>query len=221
MQPKLPHYLTGHLTAVLGVVVLHIGLVAWAMQSSEPIAIPQQQVIQVAMIGASSPEEKENAKRPEKHREEPVKPIKPEGLKKAEPKPKPHESTDVKKKSEKSEEVVNNQPLASVSGPQTAEATEKQAAVTEPSLNAAYLNNPSPEYPHQSKRRGIQGKVLLEVKVTADGKAKEVSIYSSSGSKLLDEAAQTAVRNWRFVPAHRGTEAVEATVLVPVEFKLN
>lgn len=221
MQPKLPHYLTGHLTAVLGVVALHIGLVAWAMQSSDPIAIPQQHVIRVAMIGATTPEKTEDAKRPEKHREESVKPLKAEGLKKEKPKTKPQENTDFQKKSEKSEELIKKQPLASTSGPQAAEATEKQAAVTEPSLNASYLNNPSPEYPYQAKRKGIQGKVMLEVKVTADGKAKDVSISSSSGSKLLDEAAQTAVRNWRFIPAHRGTEAVEATVLVPVAFKLS
>jgi hypothetical protein len=35
------------------------------------------------------------------------------------------------------------------------------------------------------------------------------------------ELDNNAIRHWRFIPAHRGDEIVEAMVLVPVEFRLN
>jgi protein TonB len=45
-----------------------------------------------------------------------------------------------------------------------------------------------------------------------------VDIKQSSGFPRLDEAARAAVERWRFVPARQGTEAVEASVLVPLHF---
>ena len=41
-----------------------------------------------------------------------------------------------------------------------------------------------------------------------------------SFSASLDAAAAEAVKRWHFVPARRGTEAVEAWVRVPIEFRL-
>jgi protein TonB len=62
--------------------------------------------------------------------------------------------------------------------------------------------------------------VLLRVQVGADGLPRHIEIRTSSGSGRLDEAALEAVRRWKFVPARRGDEAVEAWVLVPVAFSL-
>jgi protein TonB len=56
--------------------------------------------------------------------------------------------------------------------------------------------------------------------VGADGLPRHIEIRTSSGSGRLDEAALEAVRRWKFVPARRGDEAVEAWVLVPVAFSL-
>ncbi len=92
--------------------------------------------------------------------------------------------------------------------------------VTPPGFDAAYLNNPAPVYPLVSRRSHEQGTVLLRVRVSGEGAALEVLIEHSSGSPHLDEAALAAVRRWRFVPATRGSESVEAWVLVPVEFEL-
>jgi len=38
---------------------------------------------------------------------------------------------------------------------------------------------------------------------------------------VLDQAALKAVKNWRFVPARRGSEAMVAWVEIPVVFKLD
>jgi protein TonB len=95
------------------------------------------------------------------------------------------------------------------------------APVLPPRFNAAYLNNPPPAYPASARRMGEEGKVLLRVYVTAEGTAGEVRIQNSSGSPLFDDAATAAVRQWRFVPARQGENAVAAWVQVPIVFKLS
>ena len=87
-------------------------------------------------------------------------------------------------------------------------------------FDAAYLRNPAPAYPPLSRRLREEGKVLLKVRVSADGSARTVEVDQSSGSERLDRAAREAVARWRFVPARRGEQPVEATVLVPIIFKL-
>ncbi len=87
-------------------------------------------------------------------------------------------------------------------------------------FDADYLRNPAPPYPPQSRRIGEEGKVVLRVRVSADGNAQDVEIKTSSGSNRLDESARKTVRQWKFVPAKRGGVAVESWVLVPIVFKL-
>ncbi len=89
-----------------------------------------------------------------------------------------------------------------------------------PSFTASYLDNPAPEYPPLARRSGEQGRVILRVHVTADGKADAVELRTSSGSQRLDQAAIETVKRWRFVPARQGSNAVTAWVLVPIAFSL-
>jgi protein TonB len=55
--------------------------------------------------------------------------------------------------------------------------------------------------------------------VSADGAPAEIEVRQSSGFERLDEAALQAVRQWRFVPAKRGSQNVAASVIVPIQFK--
>lgn len=87
-------------------------------------------------------------------------------------------------------------------------------------FDADYLHNPKPVYPAFSRRNGEEGKVLLRVKVSAEGAALELDIKQSSGFPRLDNAAREAVAKWRFVPARRGEEAIESWVTVPLTFAL-
>ena len=93
-------------------------------------------------------------------------------------------------------------------------------AVSEPRFDAAYLDNPAPVYPAQSRRIREEGQVILRVFVEADGRASQVEIKTSSRSPRLDQAAQDAVSRWKFFPAQRGAEAIGAWVLVPIVFNL-
>lgn len=89
-----------------------------------------------------------------------------------------------------------------------------------PRFDAAYLGNPQADYPAAALRRRLEGTVLLEVRVDAQGHPAQIAIANSSGADLLDEAAVAAVRRWRFVPARLGPDAVAGSVRVPVRFRL-
>ena len=88
-----------------------------------------------------------------------------------------------------------------------------------PTTDANYLHNPTPVYPPASERRRESGLVLLSVLVDAEGRAKAVSIKTSSGFERLDQSALQAVTGWTFVPGKRNGVAVEMTVDVPIRFK--
>lgn len=90
-----------------------------------------------------------------------------------------------------------------------------------PKFNADYLQNPAPDYPGMSRRRGEQGRVTLKVMVDATGKAEKIELEKSSGFELLDKAAMDAVRNWKFIPASNNHQSVAGTVIVPVRFSLD
>ena len=89
-----------------------------------------------------------------------------------------------------------------------------------PSSDADYLQNPQPAYPPISRRLGEQGQVMLRVLITADGRAQEVEVRTSSGYERLDRAAQDTVRKWRFVPGKRNGVAEAMWFNVPINFVL-
>jgi len=108
--------------------------------------------------------------------------------------------------------------------PSEASANESAAPappVVPPLFTAAYLRNPPPDYPAESRRWGEEGRVLLRVRVRPDGQPDEILLQQSSGHRRLDRAALDAVRRWRFAPARQGEQAVAAWVVVPLHFSLH
>lgn len=86
---------------------------------------------------------------------------------------------------------------------------------------APRANNPAPSYPASARRRGQEGRVLLQVEVLANGNAGSVTLEKSSGIDSLDAAALDTVRRWRFRPARKNGQPVAATVQIPIRFALN
>ena len=82
------------------------------------------------------------------------------------------------------------------------------------------IANQPPAYPWRARMQGWEGLVMLQVRVEPDGHPSQVWIARSSGYQVLDEAAQTAVRQWAFIPAKRGSQAVRSEVELPVRFRL-
>ncbi len=112
-------------------------------------------------------------------------------------------------------------PVAVEAPPPAPPAPPPPAPVTAARFDADYLRNPPPAYPSMSRRLREEGKVLLTVRVSAQGTADSVQVRQSSGHARLDEAALEAVRHWRFVPAKRGDEPIAASVIVPLVFRLD
>lgn len=118
------------------------------------------------------------------------------------------------------------EPVEQVAAPVVVEkAAPKSAPIEEklelPKFGVAYLNNPAPDYPGMAKRAGEEGRVLLQVLVSADGAAESVELEQSSGFERLDNAAIAAVSRWRFVPARKGGQTLSAYVIVPIKFSLS
>jgi protein TonB len=141
---------------------------------------------------------------------------------KPEPKPQP----DPKQKAKAVPKPVEQSAASTMpsSAPPTTTVVADAAPELEPIVavrfDADYLNNPSPKYPALSRRLREQGVVMVRVHVLSDGLPQTVELKSTSGSERLDQAALDAVRQWRFVPAKRGSEAIAAWVVVPISFSL-
>ena len=86
--------------------------------------------------------------------------------------------------------------------------------------NVAYLVQPAPHYPPESKRTREQGLVILRVLIDESGHAKTIEVYRSSGHPRLDEAARNAVARAVFKPYIDRGVARQSAAIVPVEFSL-
>jgi len=80
--------------------------------------------------------------------------------------------------------------------------------------------NPKPLYPVRAVRKGLQGRVVLNVEVLPSGDAGILKTAISSGHWVLDQAAIKAVRQWQFTPAKLAGISVLSYVQVPIQFKL-
>lgn len=98
---------------------------------------------------------------------------------------------------------------------------EANDEVVEANYRPNYGSNPKPKYPAAAQRRHLEGKVLLTVRVSAEGDSEQVSILKSSGHEILDDVAVETVKKWKFVPGRKGSKAIATTVTVPINFKFN
>jgi protein TonB len=89
-----------------------------------------------------------------------------------------------------------------------------------PARPDARVNMPPP-YPPVALTHGEQGNVLLSIQVASSGRASAVTIVTSSGFSILDDAARDAVLGWRFLPADFHGRPVSSTLLLPIKFEIN
>lgn len=98
--------------------------------------------------------------------------------------------------------------------------TSAVASYQAPTTDAQGLHNAAPTYPPTSRKKREQGVVWFEVHVGANGELLELKLKTSSGFRRLDDAAERAVKQWRFQPALRAGNAVDAWYDLPVRFSL-
>ena len=211
--------------AITGSVVLFHIAALWALQNGllrravemiVPVQMLSEMVSPPAPRTETPPEPpKPKPQEPMPKRVERARAPAPQPLAIPDPSPAPNAPTGV---------VTPQPPAAVVAAPSPAAPAPAPAAPAKlelPTSTADYLHNPKPAYPPFSRRMGEQGKVVLRVFVTVDGRAEKVELKASSGFERLDKAAIAAVSQWRFVPGKRGgvPEAAWAPD-VPIIFNL-
>jgi protein TonB len=82
------------------------------------------------------------------------------------------------------------------------------------------VKGPVPQYPFSARRLGIEGTVLLRLLVNAQGLPEQIDVKKTSGSPVLDRAAESSLRRWRFRPAREAGTAVARWIEIAVCFKL-
>ncbi|MDB4989867.1 MAG: Outer rane receptor protein [Myxococcaceae bacterium] len=81
------------------------------------------------------------------------------------------------------------------------------------------LESRPPEYPSSHLGHGEHPTVVLKVTILADASIADINVEHTAGVDF-DEAAITAVRAWRFEPAHRGLEPIASRIGIAVHFEL-
>jgi len=79
-----------------------------------------------------------------------------------------------------------------------------------------YVN---PEYPELARRARLAGVVILEATIDREGNVINVNILRGLGLGL-DEAARTAVSQWKYTPTFYNGRPVEVLLTVTVQFQL-
>lgn len=98
--------------------------------------------------------------------------------------------------------------------PQPAPAVRLHAGMKAPQK----IVNVDPVYPAIARSARVQGVVILETVLDANGRVETVRVLRSI--PLLDQAAVDAVQQWRFTPALLNNEAVPVVMTVTVNFTL-
>lgn len=75
-----------------------------------------------------------------------------------------------------------------------------------------------PDYPESARQAGVQGKVVLDAVIDANGAVTDVAVVS--GPEALARAAADAVRWWRYEPYEVNGQALPVETSVMVEFRL-
>lgn len=197
------------------VVSLHVAAIAWMAFAVHPDKAPEVQIMSIQML-PMAPAVVDTPRPPKPPKPQPPQPKAPkpevtrvkttEAVKAAplpEPKPEPRP-------------VVEEKPVPSKPEP------APEPAMVQPAFQIGTLNNPQPDYPTRSQDLREQGRVGLRVLVGTDGRAKEVQIQRSSGFARLNEAARfTVLKRWKFTPARKGDEKIEAWATVNIDFNID
>lgn len=101
----------------------------------------------------------------------------------------------------------------------------KETAVLQPTLmvppdamERRIIHKVMPEYPELARQAGVQGTVVLDIVVSADGTVTQVKFVS--GPQALSQAAKDAVRWWRYEPYSVNAQPVAVGTTVALDFRL-
>jgi protein TonB len=104
-------------------------------------------------------------------------------------------------------------PTAPIKAPQAA---RPAGSMTITGAKALAITSPKPEYPYEARSRKITGSGVCVVSVdTASGSVSDATMAVSIGNPILDNAAVSAFRRWRFQPGKCAPK-----VKIPITFTM-
>ncbi len=77
-----------------------------------------------------------------------------------------------------------------------------------------------PIYPERARRSGVEGRVVIQIQISAAGQVLSAAIGESSGSPSLDAAALAAAQTSCFTPAHTADRPVPSAATATYRFEL-
>ena len=84
------------------------------------------------------------------------------------------------------------------------------------------LRTVTPQYTSEAMRAKLQGEVVIQAVVGADGAVDRARVTQSLDSQLgLDDAALVAVKRWTFKPGTKDGKAVPVAVTLSLQFRLH
>ena len=79
---------------------------------------------------------------------------------------------------------------------------------------------PEPAYPDRARRAGVEGRVVVQLRISAAGEVVSAQVAESSGSASLDTSALAAARASTFTPATAGDRPVASEATATYRFEL-
>jgi len=118
-------------------------------------------------------------------------------------------------------------PEATFSGEQSEKACPKDESRTDEGCvkNPRVIHRTAPVYPLEAKRHGVEGSVILQVRLTKAGEIDALEVIKATATDshyvpMLSHAATEAVRKWRFSPGTLDGKPRAVTFTERVDFQL-
>jgi len=78
-----------------------------------------------------------------------------------------------------------------------------------------------PKYPPKAESGKVEGWVELDFTVAESGDVKDIAVHAASVSRVFDDAATSALSQWRFKPVIRDAKAVAQRARIRIRFTLS
>jgi periplasmic protein TonB len=192
--------------ALLAVIALHVALV-WAFYTGLAGKLVQKIIPPVEIAQIDKPKEVDKPPPPPPKLEE-IRPYVP-----------PPEFVDIQAPQQETTAITQTTQVQHVAPPPVAVAAV--VAGTAPKMDPKHPLKIGEEwYPDASRRAGEEGRCIVTMTVSGDGKVTGESIQTSSGFTRLDDACLKAVHGQRMLPATESGKPVEKTINLPIQWKL-
>ncbi len=192
--------------ALIAVIVIHIGIV-WAFYSGLAGKLIQKVIPHVEIAQIEKPKEVDKPPPP------------PPKLEESKPFVPPPEFVDIQAPQQETTAITQTSQVqrpAPVAAP--APVQHAHTSVAQDPKHPLHIGEDY--YPDASKRANEEGRCIVQVTVSADGRITGETIQQTSGFPRLDEACLKGVHGQRMKPATEDGKPVETTASLPIVWKL-